>query len=109
MTGFECGDILLLKVFPYSDFSGSKKRPALVLADTGDRDLLVCRITSEPPRDRHDFEIAHWQKAGLLLPSVVRVSKMAALSRELVVKKIGRLGSPDRREIRSRLRKLFLL
>lgn len=109
MTDCEFGDILLLRVFPFSDFSGSKKRPALVLADTGDRDVVVCRITSEEPRDRYDFEILRWEKAGLLLPSAVRVSKMAVLSRELIVRKLGRLGSPDRREVRSLLRKLFQL
>ncbi len=107
MTGYEFGDILLLNAFPYSSLGGQKKRPVLVLADTGDFDLVVCRITSETPRDFFDPPLSFWKESGLLLSSCVRVSKIATLSRRLVVKKLGRLGSPDRRRIRTALRRLF--
>ena len=108
MISYEFGDVVLLHVFPYSDLKSGKKRPALVLADTGDRDLLLCRITSEFARDDVDIPLTHWKDNGLLLPSTVRVAKMASLEKNLVAKKLGRLGSPDRRKIRSALKKLFL-
>ena len=107
MTGYEFGDVLLFNAFPYSSLQGEKRRPALVLADTGDLDLVVCRITSEAPRDSFDLPLSSWKESGLLLSSCIRASKMATLSRRLVVKKLGRLGSPDRRRVRTSLKRLF--
>lgn len=107
MIHYEFGDILLLLSFPFSDLGGRKKRPALVLADTGDADVLVSRITGEEPRDPYDYKIDQWKEYGLLIQSVVRVSKMASLNKGLVIKKMGRMGSPERRKIRIVLKKLF--
>ncbi|MBI4373478.1 MAG: type II toxin-antitoxin system PemK/MazF family toxin [Deltaproteobacteria bacterium] len=106
---FELGDILLLNAFPYSSLGAVKKRPALVLADTGDEDLLLCRITSETVRDPYDLGVQDWKGAGLLLPSSIRLSKMATLTKRLVLRKLGRLGSPERRRVRSTLKKLFII
>lgn len=107
MTNYEFGDILLLRVFPFSNLEGSKRRPGLVLVDTGDRDVMVCRITSETPRDDFDLNLLHWKENGLLLPSSVRVSKIAVLNKDLALKRIGRIGSPDRRKVKAVLKKLF--
>ncbi len=51
MTTYEAGDVILIS-FPFADQEKRKKRPALVLADTGDRDLIVARITTQS----HDAE-----------------------------------------------------
>jgi len=34
--------------FPFSDLSGVKLRPAIVMADTGRGDWLLCQVTSNP-------------------------------------------------------------
>ncbi len=107
MTKYEFGDVLLLSAYPFSDLSGFKKRPALVIADTGDEDILVSRVTSEEPRDDHDVALDRWKDFGLLLPSTARISKMATLSKRLMVKKIGKIGSPERRKVRAALRSLL--
>jgi mRNA interferase MazF len=39
------GDVVIIP-FPYSDLSQSKRRPALVIAEAGRGDLLLCQITS---------------------------------------------------------------
>jgi len=39
------GDIVLLK-FPFTDGISFKKRPALIINDYDDGDIIVCRITS---------------------------------------------------------------
>lgn len=107
MTPYEFGDLLLLNAFPYSDQVQTKKRPSLVLADTGDQDILVARVTSEDPRDNYDISLSSWKENGLLFPSSIRLSKIATLSKRLVLKKLGKLGSPDRRKVRSLLKKIF--
>lgn len=104
---YEFGDILLFNAFPFSNLGGVKKRPALVLADTGDEDVVVCRVTGEASRDDYDYPIKHWKDCGLFLPSCVRTSKIATLGKQLVLKKLGRLGSPERRNVRSVLKKLL--
>jgi hypothetical protein len=40
------GDVVIIP-FPYSDLSQSKRRPALVLAEAGRGDFLLCQITSK--------------------------------------------------------------
>lgn len=107
MIHYEFGDLLLLRAYPFSNASQIKKRPALVLADIGDQDILVARVTSEDSRNEYDLYLKHWGDYGLLLPSCVRVSKIATLDKNLVIKKIGKIESPDRRNIRSILKKLL--
>ena len=107
MTTYSFGDILLLSAFPYSDSVGVKKRPGLVVADIGDDDVLVARVTSENPHNSHDLTLERWKDFGLLLPSCVRLSKIATLSKGLVVKKLGKLGSPERKKSRNILKKLL--
>ncbi|OGQ07550.1 MAG: hypothetical protein A3G32_01350 [Deltaproteobacteria bacterium RIFCSPLOWO2_12_FULL_40_28] len=107
MTRFEFGDIVLLNAFPYFHLSEVKKRPAVVLADTGDYDFIIARITSGDARDAYDFVVSSWKQCGLLLASVIRLSKIATLDKRLVLKKLGKLGSPERKKIRSHLKILF--
>lgn len=45
--------------FPFSDLSGTKLRPALVLADAGSGDWLLCQITSNPFRDLDAIQITN--------------------------------------------------
>ena len=75
MTSYRPGDVVLL-LYPFASGQGRKQRPALVLLDTGDADVVVTRITSSLGRGGFDVELAEWQQAGLLAPSLVRVHKL---------------------------------
>jgi mRNA interferase MazF len=44
---YNLGDIILLG-FPHTDLKGVSKRPAVVLYDSGDQDILVARVTTGP-------------------------------------------------------------
>lgn len=54
MEEFNFGDIVLLK-FPFTDGSGLKKRPALIINDFNDGDIIVCRITSKLYESENDY------------------------------------------------------
>ena len=54
MAGFVKGDVVVIP-FPFSDLSGSKKRPALVLADLPGDDILLCQITSQQTKDSFQY------------------------------------------------------
>jgi mRNA interferase MazF len=59
MEKFHFGEIVLLK-FPYSDGQTSKRRPALVINDFNDGDIIVCRITSQIYNSEMDIFIDDW-------------------------------------------------
>ena len=75
---FRLGDVVLI-AFPFSNLGEAKKRPALVLLDTGDDDLVVARVTGQPHNTRWDVEINGWHAAGLLMPSFVRLHKLVTV------------------------------
>ena len=50
MVALAAGAIVLVP-FPFSDLSKSKLRPAVVLADAGRDDWILCQITSNPYGD----------------------------------------------------------
>lgn len=97
-SGFHHGDVVLVP-FPFSDLSGTKPRPAIVLSEAGyyaaTPDVIVVQVTGNTNQTRlGDYLIANWQGAGLLAPSVVR-TKIATLHRSQIHKTIGRLTPPD--------------
>ena len=50
MVPSAAGAVVLLP-FPFSDLSQSKLRPAVVLADAGRGDWILCQVTSKPYGD----------------------------------------------------------
>ena len=81
--------------FPFTDGAGVKRRPALVLLDTGDEDIVVARVTSQAVADPYDAGLDDWRQAGLLLPSIARLHKVATLQKRLVGGRLGRLSPGD--------------
>lgn len=85
------GDIVLVR-FPFTDLSSDKLRPAVVLA-VGQDDICLAFITTHlEQEERFDVLIAGSKAigAGLKRDSLVKVGKLATLSRRILV---GRLGS----------------
>lgn len=81
-------------------------RPALVLLDAGDDDIVVARITSQELRDEFDIEILEWKEAGLALASIVRVHKLATLDKGLVRHRLGALSFGDWIQVHSTFKQL---
>ncbi len=44
-------------LFPFTGRQGAKRRPALVLLDTGDSDIVVARVTGQARQSPYDIEI----------------------------------------------------
>ena len=96
----ETGGIVLLK-FPYSDGVSYKRRPALVLKDFEDGDILVCRITSKIYKSKYDIYLDNWSHFGLKLPSVVRVHKLATLETDMIETAMGQIDDVTLNKIKS--------
>ncbi len=88
MATYTLGEIVLVK-FPFTSNIGFKKRPALIIKDTNDGDVIMCRITSKLYYSPYDIELKNWRQNGLQLPSVVRVHKLASLEKNMIDRKLG--------------------
>jgi len=106
METYRAGEIVLLS-FPFADAMGARRRPALVLLDIGDADIVVARVTSQAARGPFDVELVEWHQAGLLLPSIVRVHKVATLEKRLVERRLGALTANDWERVRAAIRELW--
>jgi len=95
---YQFGEIVLLR-FPFSNTGRSKKRPALVLFDPGDNDVVVCKITSIPYTTTYDVSISNWQEVGLLSLSTIRVHKIATLEKTLIEKRLGILDDSLKNQV----------
>lgn len=92
------GDIVLLK-FPFTDGKSYKRRPALIINDYNDGDIIVCRITGQIYDTKNDYYLDNWMDFGLKLPSVVRVHKIATLDKRMVEMKMGTLDKLSKKNI----------
>jgi len=95
MTNYRPGDLVLIS-FPFSTATQSKDRPALVILDTGDSDVVVGKITRRRYSTPYDVNLTDWQGAGLLAPSVLRVHKLATIDKKYVRRTLGNLSPTDR-------------
>jgi PemK-like, MazF-like toxin of type II toxin-antitoxin system len=79
---------------PFTDGSGSKKRPILVLwVDMSD--VVVAAVTSGAPRSSADVVLADWKVSGLRAPSTVRLSRLDCLEQSLLIVRIGGISARD--------------
>jgi len=106
MQNYRLGEVVLL-AFPFAGRRESKRRPTLVLLDTGNADILVARITSQDVDTDYDVRLAEWVQAGLLLPSVVRLHKLATLQKTLVDRRLGTLTLNDLSKVKAKLPQIF--
>lgn len=84
------GDIVLI-TFPFTDLTGQKLRPAVILASTN-LDLTVCFITTQiQQQESTDIVLLPTSINGIRKQSLVRTSKIATLDKKLAKGLLGRL------------------
>ncbi len=98
MANYKLGEIVLVK-FPFTNNLGFKKRPALIIKDTNDGDVIVCRITSKHYNSPYDIDLTNWSQNGLQLPSVIRAHKMASLEKNMIDRKLGEVDNNVKAEL----------
>jgi len=100
------GDVVLIK-FPFTDLSGNKLRPALVLFESGN-DLIAAFITSVlSVKLTGDISLIRNDENGLKKDSVLKLSKLATLSKDLVAGRIGFFNAEELKEVNRGLRVIF--
>lgn len=101
---------IVLTPFPYTDLSGAKLRPVLLLRQTSRfDDWLVCMVSSRIEQAEDGFDEilqstdADFSASGLKAPSVLRLSRLAVLDGSLLIGSIGAIDSGRLDCIRQRL------
>ena len=99
---------IVLTPFPFTDLSGKKVRPALVLAVSRD-DITVCFISSIPSKKKLDNEVIvkESKNNGLKTKSIIKVVKIATLEKKIILGKLGILDKVDLDEVKIIIKKHF--
>ena len=108
MTACSRGDIVLVG-FVFSDESGKKRRPAVVISSPAyhraRQEVVVAAITSNVRRRFFgDHLIADWKGAGLLFPSVA-TAILRTIKRTMIDRRLGAMARPDLQAIDRELRR----
>lgn len=102
------GQVVLIQ-FPDSDLKSSKKRPALVLAESEFDNVILCQITSRPYSSKKAFKIesADFLKDHLPATSYVRPDKLFTADTSIIEGIAGELNSKTKNLILQKVRQLF--
>jgi mRNA interferase MazF len=91
------GDIVLVP-FPFTDLSGQKLRPAIIVSpDPVGEDVLLAFISSvkpvEPDPTEYILETTPpaFASAGLKIASVFKMGKLATLHHSLILRRLGQV------------------
>lgn len=113
-TTYKRGHVIVVEV-PFSDLSGAKRRPALVVSAVPFHrtlpDIIICPISSQSRFYRRpgpgDCPLESWRRVGLRHPSTVRVSKLLAIDKRIVKKSLGKLPPVDVAKVDTAIRQAF--
>jgi len=107
MIACDHGDVVLVG-FVFSDESGRKLRPALVISSSAyhraRREVIVAAITSNVRRRLvADHLLSDWKAAGLLFPSLV-TGIVRTVKQRMIERKLGSLTTADIQAVERELR-----
>ena len=107
MTECNRGDVVLIS-FIFSDETGVKRRPALIISSnvfhSGRDEAIIAAITSRTDRALvGDHRINDWRGAGLLFPSVA-TSVIRTVKQSMIARRLGSMPSPDMEIINNKMR-----
>jgi len=103
---------IVLTPFPYTDLSGAKLRPVLMLRQASKfDDWLVCMVSSQVQQVETNLDEiltpadSDFANSGLKVPSVLRLSRLAVLDGSLLLGSIGAISEQRLMNVRQRLAK----
>lgn len=100
MVTLSAGAVVLVR-FPFSDLSQTKLRPAVVLAEAGRGDWILCQVTSKPYGDSRaiTLEDTSFSAGSLRVLSYARPGKLFTANRDLIVSDVATLKSQSLRQV----------
>lgn len=104
------GKIVLIP-FPFTDLSGHKVRPAVILHVTRGEDCIVAFLSSGIPKKKYPYDVAirTSKRNGLKVDSIIKVDKLATLQKKIVLGEFGEVEKDIQKAVDSNLKKVFQL
>ena len=108
MTVYRRGTVVLVR-FVFSDETGAKRRPAVVVSSPdyqrARQEVIVAAITSNVQRRLFgDHVVAGWRVAGLLFPSLA-TSILRTIKRTMIEGRLGLMPDADVNAVDSQMRR----
>lgn len=102
------GDIVVV-MYPFSDLSGTKRRPALIISPQMGDDLLLCQITSRTGPNAYTIPLQDSDLADgkLQLDSYIRINKISTIEKGIIEYKMGKLKTQKTKAVLKEIQKLF--
>ena len=100
---------LLLVPFPFSDQSGRKVRPVIVISNNifnkYSDDVIVIGVTSNILKDNYTLNLTNnnLEEGKLFTNCIIKVENLLKLDKELIIKKIGRINKETLKNIIDKL------
>jgi len=104
---------LLLVPFPFSDQSGRKVRPVVVISNnefnSHSQDVIVSGVTSNIKKERYSINLNNQdlENGNLITKCMIKVENILRLEKDLVIKKIGKINSGKLEEIHLAIDKII--
>jgi len=98
---------LLLVPFPFSDQTGRKIRPVVVISNDSfnnySQDVIVVGVTSNVKREKYALTFTNddLEEGKLLATCMIKVENILRLEKELIIKKIGKISHEKLKNILS--------
>ena len=84
---------IYLMPYPFSDFSGQKVRPVIIVSNDGfnqnSRDVIVCGITTRRRRWTHEIHPSDMTEGKLMQSCFIRPESIFKVHKKLLLKKLG--------------------
>lgn len=100
MVALTAGAVVLVR-FPFSDLSQTKLRPAVVLAEAGRGDWILCQVTSKPYGDTRAIKLEDtgFATGSLRVVSYARPGKLFTANLDLIVSEVATLKSQSLKQV----------
>ena len=105
-------DILLVP-FPFSDQSGRKVRPVIIISNEEfneySEDVLIMGITSNISKDKYSIPLLNnsIEEGKLFVPCCIKVENILKIDKGLIIKKIGKIKREKLNEIMDKIIKII--
>lgn len=108
MGRFVKGEVVVIP-FPFTDFSQSKRRPALVLAQLPGDDLILCLITSQLTRDSDAILLRNqdFMMGALKQESYIRPNRLITADDAIVIRSVGQISTIRMQQVTQKVIEIF--
>jgi mRNA interferase MazF len=103
-------DIILIP-FPYSDLTGSKKRPAIIISNSKlkGNDFICCLVTSNNPKEGLLIEKNSFKENKLPFKSWIKPQRIFTIDEKIIIKKLATINNKFYKKLEKEIIKYIAL